>query len=385
MAKPPGSMAPGNATGTRSPTTKFVAPQTIPRSATAPLTLTRHLTTQIPDRLLELGQLLDGDDLADYDAVVGLFAGTNRLDQSHLEARRRKCVAAKATGSPEKARGTQAMSGDGAHYMASFGLRPKAGTKADIAVEEAPSCPTARAARITVRSRPIPKRETRVALRVDAAGGEHRRVYHLVAAPLEPALAPADPAKIGVGRLAATAEAPWRSISAEGSVKGKKWGRSRVRNGALDACRLSPPNMAPANASRVPRRSAMVRPSSTASPSSWVKTGDASRRPCRPDTPCRGDDVHRQRHVSMARICSGEVCVRSTMAQPVGSTQKGVLQSRDGWSGGMFRASKLNQSASTSGPSATSKPMATKMSTTRSWIDVSGWRAPVGQAVPTGA
>ena len=38
IAKPPGSTAPGNATGTRSPTTKFVAPQTIPRSGPPSLT-----------------------------------------------------------------------------------------------------------------------------------------------------------------------------------------------------------------------------------------------------------------------------------------------------------------------------------------------------------
>ena len=68
-----------------------------------------------------------------------------------------------------------------------------------------------------------------------------------------------------------SAEAPrhskhCRSSSAEGSVKGKYDGRSRVR--------IPSPNIASAKWSRAPRRCAMVMPSSTTSPSTWLKTGE---------------------------------------------------------------------------------------------------------------
>ena len=49
-------------------------------------------------------------------------------------------------------------------------------------------------------------------------------------------------------------------------MKGKNDGRSRVRSPA--------PNIADAYASRVPRRWAIVMPSSTHSPSSWENTGE---------------------------------------------------------------------------------------------------------------
>ena len=54
---------------------------------------------------------------------------------------------------------------------------------------------------------------------------------------------------------------------------------------------------------------------------------------------------------------------------------------RAGWSGPRLRASKLSHSASTTGPSATSQPIATKTSAMRSEPVVSGCRAPRGRAV----
>ena len=56
-----------------------------------------------------------------------------------------------------------------------------------------------------------------------------------------------------------------KSISALGSVNGKKEGRSRVRD--------SGPNIARAKASSVPLRWAIVRPRSIAMPSTWWNTG----------------------------------------------------------------------------------------------------------------
>ena len=84
----------------------------------------------------------------------------------------------------------------------------------------------------------------------------------------------------------------------------------------------------------------------------------------------------------MVRIWTGEVWVRSTTPESSEPTQKVSWLDRAGWSGGMLSASKLNHSASTSGPSATSKPIATNRSAMRSVRVVSGCRAPAGDPVP---
>ena len=78
------------------------------------------------------------------------------------------------------------------------------------------------------------------------------------------------------------------------------------------------------------------------------------------------------------RACTGEVWVRSTRWSSAGSVQNVSCMVRAGWSGPRLRASKLSHSASSTGPSATSQPMATKMSAISSEPVVSGCRAPVG-------
>ena len=86
--------------------------------------------------------------------------------------------------------------------------------------------------------------------------------------------------------------------------------------------------------------------------------------------------------VSIERAWTGDVWVRRTLPEPSDAsssdplTQKVSCIVRAGWSGPRFIASKLSHSASTSGPSATSQPIATKMSATSSWIVVMGCRAP---------
>src|SRR5918995_2384271 len=81
---------------------------------------------------------------------------------------------------------------------------------------------------------------------------------------------------------------------------------------------------------------------------------------------------------SIVRACTGEVCVRSTRPDSSDSTKNVSCMVRAGWSGPMLSASKFSHSASTSGPSATSHPMATNTSETRSWIVVNGCREPRG-------
>src|SRR6478735_7842902 len=75
---------------------------------------------------------------------------------------------------------------------------------------------------------------------------------------------------------------------------------------------------------------------------------------------------------NMDRTCTGDVCVRMSRCASGGSTKKVSCISRAGWSGLKLRASKLNHSDSTSGPSAISQPMPTKMSATRSCSVESG-------------
>src|SRR6185503_1927526 len=103
------------------------------------------------------------------------------------------------------------------------------------------------------------------------------------------------------------------STSADGSVNGKKCGRNRVR-----PCG---PNSERANASSVPRRWAIVRPLSTASPSTWWNTGVwvASSSSVRKVLPIEMMYTGRSRS-SSARICTGEVWVRNTWREPSGAT-----------------------------------------------------------------
>ena len=101
-------------------------------------------------------------------------------------------------------------------------------------------------------------------------------------------------------------------------------------------------------------------PSSTTSPSTWWNTGRVrgvelvgAEHPARADarrSAARGS--------SMVRACTGEVWVRSTRWSLGRVDQNVSCMVRAGWSGPRLSASKLSHSASTSGPSATSQPIA---------------------------
>ena len=71
--------------------------------------------------------------------------------------------------------------------------------------------------------------------------------------------------------------------------------------------------------------------------------------------------------------------MRSTRPASGGSMKKVSCICRAGWSAPRLRASKFSHSDSTSGPSAISQPIATKMSSTRSETRLMGWRAPSGR------
>jgi hypothetical protein len=55
-----------------------------------------------------------------------------------------------------------------------------------------------------------------------------------------------------------------------------------------------------------------------------------------------------------------------------------------GCSGGMFSASKLYQSLSTCGPSATEKPMSAKIAVSSSITWLTGWMVPAAAGGPAG-
>ena len=105
----------------------------------------------------------------------------------------------------------------------------------------------------------------------------------------------------------------------------------------------------------VPLRLAKVSPSSTASPSTWWNMGlcvasTSSRRYTVPGAiTYTGGSV-----VCMVRICTGEVCVRSSTSSCSPPAMKNVsLSLRAGWPSGVLSAVKLLKPVSISGPSAT--------------------------------
>ena len=90
---------------------------------------------------------------------------------------------------------------------------------------------------------------------------------------------------------------------------------------------------------------------------------------------------------SMRWICTGEVCVRnSTVSGSPTSRYMVSYMSRAGCDGGMFSASKLYQSDSASGPSATVKPMPTKTSSSssRAWVTRCRWPRESGASTVAG-
>ena len=118
-------------------------------------------------------------------------------------------------------------------------------------------------------------------------------------------------------------------------------------------------------------------PSSMTRPSTWWNIGlcvasYSSVRNTRPGA----DDVDRWLAGEHRPRLHRAVCVRSTRWCSAGSAQKVSCIVRAGWSGPRLSASKFSHSASTSGPSATSQPIATKTSAIRSDSIVIGCRAP---------
>ena len=81
----------------------------------------------------------------------------------------------------------------------------------------------------------------------------------------------------------------------------------------------------------------------------------------------------------MILICTGDVCVRSRVSP---FTKNVSCISRAGWSGAKFRAEKLCQSSSISGPSAMPNPIPTNIDLISSSVCMSGCFVPLNFLFP---
>src|SRR5580692_7285391 len=213
----------------------------------------------VPNWLLELGELLDLGHLADDHAGDLL---PDRLDGLHFQARR---------GQPARDLGGLGGGIDGRvleqprerdpHYASIPNARLNRTSPSTVSLMSVTPCRI-----ISVRS--IPRPNANPLYR--SGSMPHATSTRGLTMPA-PAISiqPWD-RQTRHGSAPGLVEAPrhtWHSMdtSADGSVNGKKSGRSLVRSPS--------PNIASTNAVIAPRKSAMVRPSSTASSSIWWNTG----------------------------------------------------------------------------------------------------------------
>ena len=221
IANPPGSTAPGSATTTRSPAAKLRAPQTMPRGSPAP-----DVDLAPADRLAVAGgELLELQHPADH---APARPGRHRPRRSprprgRAGPARRRSPGPSASAAARRARAARTAAAARHQTSVPNGSvnRTSPSNMSRMSVDVVPG-----------HQRPLDahaEREAAVALRVDAAGDQHPRVDHAAAAPLDPALGLAGPARPGGSPTDAPRQTQHcRSNSADGSVNGKKCGRNRV-------------------------------------------------------------------------------------------------------------------------------------------------------------
>ena len=237
---PPGSVAPGSTTATVAPASKLRAPQTIWRGSASP-TSTRQsdsgrrrmlLPRQHPAHPVQLEAGRDTDPVQRLQLGAGHAQQLAQLGDRHVEAdvlpQPRDRHSSELLHEPQVVLPEHADVGDGMAERRRSARRPS---------------PT--------RSRSAPRRRSPRRGRT-GSGRPSRRPGS------RPSPPPADAA-----RRPSRAQLKQRtSTSTEGSVNGKKCGRSRTSR--------SLPNTSRANASSVPLRCARLSPRSTARPSIWV-------------------------------------------------------------------------------------------------------------------
>src|SRR5258708_24606786 len=142
----------------------------------------------------------------------------------------------------------------------------------------------------------------------------------------------------------------WTSISADGSVNGKKLGRKRD---------LTAPKNRRANRFNVAFKSTKLIPSSTQRPSIWANAGacDASKKSRRYTVPGIRTRIGGG-YFCKVRTWTGEVWGRHSTSSSRDSVS---WASRAGWFGGKFNASNFYHFVSTSGPTALEDPTSQKI------------------------
>ena len=144
-------------------------------------------------------------------------------------------------------------------YRKTHQTPPRTGGRTDITLDHVPHIRDA-VAELERSLQPHAERESRILFRIDTRGPQHIRLT----IPQPPHSTHPGPPFLFGNQM---------STSADGSVNGKKCGRIRVR--------ASGPNSDRANASRVPRRWAIVSPRSTAEPLDFDGTPGCGSNPVR--------------------------------------------------------------------------------------------------------
>src|SRR5580704_17675431 len=194
ISNPPGSIAPGSASATRSPTAKLTAPQITPDASSA-------------------GACSCALETATRQYLIGFFspASSSIYITWAITTPRMSCPtdSSDSTSNPAAvSRRATSVASTGSCSRA-YSRSQESGTRISDLHPERPAEPHVALDRVPDLGQPVPdhqapfdaepEREAAVAVRVDAARHEYPGVHHAAARDLDPALRPAYPARIAAG------------------------------------------------------------------------------------------------------------------------------------------------------------------------------------------
>src|SRR5580692_9821590 len=210
ISNPPGSIAPGRASATRSPTTKLVAPQITPDASSGGASSCASETATRQYLIGFFSPVSSSIDITWAITTPRMSCPTDSSDStSNPAAVSRRATSVASTGSASRA----------------YSRSQESGTRISDLHSERPAEPHVALDRVPDLGQPVPdhqapldaepEREAAVAVGVDAACDEHPGVHHAAARDLDPALRPAYPARIAarLGRGAAADMAFHRHVA----------------------------------------------------------------------------------------------------------------------------------------------------------------------------
>src|ERR1700685_123788 len=178
ISNPPGSIAPGSASTTRSPTVKLVAPQITPDASSG-------------------GASSCASETATRQYLIGFFSPVSSSIESTwaITTPRMSCPTDSSDSTSRPRAGSRAYSRSQESGTRISDLHPERPAEPDVAVHRVPDLGQ------PVRDHQAaldaePEREPAVPVGVDATGHQHPRIDHAAARDLEPALRPAHPARV---------------------------------------------------------------------------------------------------------------------------------------------------------------------------------------------